>query len=840
MSDWITIEPSLDPVLEPINPIISSIDSILSLLISTLNIVQTILNVLKVFLVGVLDPLRTLVEVLIDEVRSLIMDLRQLGVYITGDWQLITSEDRFSSLVGGYSAYERRMISRLLDTSDPNRPDFTSSSAVVGAFFYVSSQDINEIVRVVNALLKFFGQSDLMGRASPYGTPTRPEMKYGTAGSGTFRGLAKATQSLIPDSVSVSWTMPAGTGGSFSPFSPSPKGFLIHVSTIPDGFQVLSLVSKAQLSSEIENIPRVAAAAVDPTTNGPLKLYGGVADIGSTADSHDWSQLEQSEDPHAPLLVLQKDQNTPLIKPSTLQGGSVPLVACTYFVKAGALNRLGVGTKFTATFQKSDLPRHASFSSGSDGFAVASEEDPTTYYFRVRALTDDYVSRLSGLSGSLTSPDNIWSDSEVRLYRFSREQTLRAVNGVLIPEDPGADGETELQPNHFTSASSPGIAEFPTAQQAQYIKAVQAAFAVAILTRADLTEANSSAEEFCYNQFASGQATGLEPAGRDLLARYSIKPVMYRAHRPGQFRLRMRWALQRIATGLQVKTAPPDSVAEAVVNSAQTLLNFRWSDIHTDYPHITILESLGIGVDQAPLETQGVGANPFCRALPKGQIEQIYAVAGGPARGPSFITKGSSDRQWVAGEGSADFSPIIYDDASSRVEFIRNALLGNTTGLQVVKGAASVLQLAAASVSRPIGDTQWIAIRLMPQALAPLDEILERLDRFLQGVMDGLEGTTDKIIAYIEAIQARIYQLQALLNQIRALLHALNFFRIPSVSGLVLVESGTEGLTSGLVSAESKPTDSASSYGGGVAVVAGGLPQVLLELLALLLSGGDN
>lgn len=848
MADWVTVEPSLDPLLEPIDPVLTQIDSVLSFLITILNIVQTILNIIKVFLVGFLDPLRTLVELVIEEVRNLIADLRQLGVYITGDWELLRSEDKFSSVLGGYQAYERRMLARLLDTTDPNRPDFTTSTAVLAAFFYVSSGDVNDLLRSVNAIVKFFGRPDLMSSASPYGTPTAPEMKYGAegAGAGAFRQLSQAVEDDIPDSVSVSWTMPAGAGGITTAFQPAPKGFLIHVSTIQDGLQVLALTAKAESSAEVENLPRVAAGAVDPVTNGPLKLFGGVADIGVTSNSKDFGSVEASDDPQAPLIVLQKDQNTPLIKPSTLKptSGDVPLLACTYFVRTTFASRMGAGTTFTATFPKSLLPKHASFSPGTDGYAEASEEDARKFWFRIRALTDDYASALANvIDGTLDSPANVYA-SDYRIYRFSREKALEAVNGVLLPENPGLDGSPAIQPSSFTAASGAGVAEFPTAAQAEYIQAVQAAVAVAILTRADLTESSflqgvgiiSSAGEFRYNQFAVGQATGLEPAGRDLLARYGIKPVWFRGNRPQQFRLRMRYALARVASDLQERAAPPESVASAVVNEAQALLTFRWSDLDEDYPNLTILESLGIGAD--PEESEGVGANPFCRGKPKYQVEAEYEETnGGPPRAPSFNERQESDI-WVIGEGSADYSPIIYSDSAAKVEFIRNALV--TNGTQVISGAASTLQLAAAAVSRPAGDTSWVAIRLLPQGLVPVDELLERLDRFLQGVLDGLEGITDKIVAYIEAIQARIYQLQALLNQIRALLRALDFFRLPSVSGLVVVASGTDGVVTELVSATNKPFDSANSYGAGVAVVSGGVPAVLLELLALLLNSGDS
>jgi hypothetical protein len=870
MADWVTVEVNLDPLLEPVDPILVTIDSVLGFLITLLNIVQAILNVLKVFLVGLLDPLRTLVELVIEEVRALIRDLRQLGVYLTGDWDLLAAEGGFSNVLGGYQAYERRMINRLQDTSDPNRPDFSSSSAALGAFFYTSSGDINELIRVVNAFLRFLGQENLAGRSAPYGRPTTPEMKFGQTGDaeGQFRPLGILAQGAgeVPDQVTVTWQMPARAGGIGQLFSPAPKGFLIHASTIPDGFNVLGLTPKDDKTGKVKDLPRVQAAAIDPTTNGPLKLYGGIADIGAAGDSKNFDPVENN-DPRAPILVLQKDQNTPLIKPSLLKEkgtSTTPLIANTYYVKTSFLQRTGAGATYTATFPRSALPLGASFQAGSDGFAEVdgSTFEPDRYWFRIRALTEDFVTALDGetatASGTPRDPASVYA-SNVRLFRFSPQRLRESRNGVLVPEPPGVNSETNLTANAFTAASSPGIAEFPTSDQITYLRAVQSAIALAVLCRADLTEASSTS--FAENVYAPGQGLrGLEGAGRDLMAQYEITETFFKGTRPQVFRQKMRWLMGRVATDLQNRAAPPATVASLIVSEAEPLLTFKWSDMETYFPDRTILESFdanltaiiqsGVNAVEVTTELRGIGANPYCRSLSKKELQTIYTQPRNPDhlpdRSPAFLSKAARTK-WIPGEGSADFSPIVYNDSTRDVEYIRNAFLART-GTEtspsdfdaVLDSAVAVLQLAAAPLSRPLTDSNWIAIRLLPQALIPLDDLLERLDRFLAGILDGLEGIIDKIVAYIEAIQARIYQLQALLEQIRALLRSLDFFALPSVSGLVIVESGTDGLTAGLVTSTNKPFDSASSYGAGVAIVAGGLPSFLLEILTLILGGGSE
>lgn len=851
---WVTVEPSLDPLIAPVYPIIETVDSILSAVITILNIVQAILNVIKAFLVGFLDPLRSIVEAIITELRNLIADLRQMGVYLTGDWELITPENNYGDLLGGYQAYERRMLGRLLDRTDPNRPNFTSSTTVLGVFLYTSSGDITEVIRVVTAILKFFGQPQLGKKIRAYSAPTAPELTYGagSAGESSFRKLGQTTIDLVPDSLSVSWSMPSGAGGMSNVFSPAPKGFLIHVSTIRDGFMVVSRTPKDLETSTVDApLPMVVSGAVDPATNTPLRLYGGIADIAaSDSDSTDFSEVEL-DDPRAPLLLLQVDQNTPLIKPSLLENGLIPLIANTYFVKTTGPLRGGPGTKYTAILARGQLPQHATFSADSDGWAQIEGElvDAETFYVRVRALTEDYVTAVELDDATLSEPSSVYGMTEVRPYKFSAGLLRQARTGVLLPEPPGPPVADQLSANSFTQASGSATATFPSAVQMQYIEAVKAAILVAVLCRADLTE--SASATFHTNVCAPGQGLhGLEGAGRDLIAHFGISPLWFKQNRPALFRQKLRWLMGRVASELQAKGAPPDSVAEAIVALAEPMLNFTWSDLggNPGFGAYSLMASIGDGAASTafPPEDEGIGANPYCRSEAKKQLDGWYLNGYGPVRSPAFMEKtvtATGVSKWIPGSGSADYSPIIYVDPSAeasstsmRVEYIRNALMAYNEG-EVVSAAAEVLQLAGAMVSRPQGDTQWLAVRLMPQGLQPLDQLLERLDRFMAGILDGLDGITEKIVAYINAIQARIYQLQALLEQVRALLRALEFFLLPAVSGLVLVESGTDGLTTALVTSENKPATSSGDYGAGVLIVAGGIPTLLLESIALVLGG---
>jgi len=840
MAEWKSVEVSTEPLLEKVQPPIDSLTAVLDFLITILSIAQQILNVLKAFLVGLLDPIRSLVEQIIQEIRDLIHDLRQLGLYMSGDWDLIKSEDRYIYLVGGYQAYERRMIGRLLDNTDPGRPDFTSSSTVVALFLYVSSGDLDTVIRLIRAIVKFFRREDLLSSSMPYGTPNTPTIKYGTDGAGVAAFRQIGSLSVTPTALTVSWSMPAPLGG--KGFSPAPKGFLIHVSTIPDGLQVISATPKAETSSDVEDLARVLSGAVDPLTNGPLKLYGGITDLNTTVP--DFSDLALP-DPRAPLLFLQAGANTPLIQPATLIHEGAPLLATTFFAKAGFVSKLGAGATFSATISKSDLPLHATFVAGSEGFAEVdgSPFEAQTYWIRIRAVTKDYIDELlPGVSGTLQNPSPVYPSGAAPYY-FTANSIVQASGGILLPEQ-ASKFSSEVGYTCMTQASGPVVAEFPSENQVRYTQAVQAAIALAVLCRADLSEAPDSG--FRESTYLPGQGLkGLENAARDILARYGFQPRWFKGRRPGAFRRKLKAVLLRVSSDLLNRALPPEGVADAIVSGAKDLLGFVWKDAHDDFPEQTILESLGLGATSSS-EDSGVGGNPFCRTINKRNLRGQYQEGQGPPRAPAFsespkveVLDTTGTVVWVSGGGSADDSPVLFNDSTGEVQFIRNAV-SQYDGGSLLDAAVAVLQLAGAWVSRPVADTQWVTIRLLPQALTPLDDLLERLDRFLQAVLDGLEGITDKIVAYIEAIQARIYQLQALLVKIRALLNSLELLRFGPASGLVLAESGTAGIVQALVAAEEKPEDSATAYGAGVVLVAGGLPTLLLDLLKKIFDGGSD
>jgi len=156
---------------------------------------------------------------------------------------------------------------------------------------------------------------------------------------------------------------------------------------------------------------------------------------------------------------------------------------------------------------------------------------------------------------------------------------------------------------------------------------------------------------------------------------------------------------------------------------------------------------------------------------------------------------------------------------------------------------SQVLSYASGSYlsGQPTG--AWVAIRLFPQGIPPVEEFLQKIADFLQAVLDGLQGIIDIIIAYIEFIQARILEFEALLRRIQALINLILQLDIGAgFSALVVFDrsgGGTDGLVRGLLGAADKPVSSQDDLGLGFALVAGGLPAAVLDLITLFFPSED-
>jgi len=793
--EWQGFSLTLDPNAF-LGGIIDTLDGILEFGISILELADLVLSVMQSLLFGLIDPIRAIVEALLDELRALIQDLANTGVYITGDFALLTPNNLFANVVGGYSAYEQRMIARFVDRTDVNRPDFSPNAPTLGVFFYVSSGDIGKVIKAISSLLALFG---------PYKT-----------GTTSFPPPA-APKAEINDSdeLVVTWSYSQVAGVVSGLLAPAPAGFIIEISTVPTGLQVVSQTAD-DMNSDSKNPPKNTYLCLDPQSNKVLNVYGGLGVCGSGASGQDWSSLEDGTQ----QLRFRLDQTTPLIKPTDLVRDGNLLLGSAYYVKAGVFPKLVPGQTFTTTFTRDMLPKHASFESGSASVV----DDTRSYYIRVRAVASDLAEVFEDALGDVEDPVGkaipLYGKA-ARLFFFSTTDVRKSgIERKFFPNASTGTDSSGLRANLYSLASSPVSVTFPSAAVKEYRGVVRLAVAVAILARMDL----KASTDYAVNRVASGNETNLEDFISQMLVRYKwfnlASPSAQEKFRTvDAFREEVLSVSTAIAADLMQKNPPSDELAALVINQAQPILDYEFSGK-------TLLELL-----ESEDSEFGLGANPML--VLDANRGGSFAVSE-PRRAPGFNVKNGVEEGvdgFIPNVGSCDNSPVLYDlqpsPTVSDISFFRNTAIES----ELIPSAANVIRIAAGILARPQDDSQWVAIRLFGQNITPLTDILDIVEGYLSGVLNTVQTLIDSIIASIQAIRARLNQLQALLETIRALLRSLSAFTISPMSALITVGNGTDGLLSKFVNSTNKPSDGPDAFGAGMVLVAGGPNRFLFELL---------
>lgn len=818
MSNWVTVQPGLP---DRFASVADTINSVVQALLVTLNLALAILNVIKAFSVGLLDPLAAILERIIDEIEGFLNDIRDMGIYIASDADLV--EFPFDNILGGYVAYERRMIGRLVDRSDPTRPNFSRQTDVVGIFLYGSADalGLEQLNYMMNQILLFFGQ---VGKASSFPAPVNLLALYGEDGSNirTYAPLPDALQVVrVPNSVAVTWRMPPPPGGASSKYaSLMPKGFIIEVSVLREGL-VLAYDTPAASGQPGTN-NRVYGLVRDPKTKLPFRLFGGKALIDAT-DLEGASYESEDLTPQTRLFAYKSATDNVPIDISALEPQDGKAVLQTaFFVRAGTFPLAGPGQGYQARLPADLMPYNAEFEVGPGGkvIAVLDPEPATTVYIRVSAVTETYRDAV-GATEQVTLIEgpgkNIWEIDSTTI-QAKAQTTGQVVLGTRRGMYPAVKSEPSL----------PLTVTFPARDTLDYMDAVTTALVVMVLSRADL----AVTLEDGFEVGKAYQPTGLEEIARFLMPRILGKKMDRYYSRdfisPDDFRSDLLRRCENLTQYLYNLTGPLGSVESTLVANSPNLLGFRWSNVDPTLPNQTILESL-----YSTDTSSGIGLNPYSIGVAgESSLQVLYRYSGVQVeRRPVFGVKGNRGF-YQKGEGSQDNSPVVYNrpnTTSLSVSFCRLVIPE-----EVYREAAAILNVASGPVSTKFlasGTGNWTALRMFPQSIPEVDAALQEVLGFADSITAGLNSVVDVILAYIEFLEARITEFQNLIIRINGLIQSAAQIDIPRTSALVVSGSGTNGVLSALVTSGNKPADSPLSYGAGVAIVAGGLPAILVEIL---------
>jgi len=671
-----------------------AINNFAELLISYLEIANVALEFVKAFIRSFLDPLVTLIELIIDEIVAILRDLRQIGLYITGDWALLgwPPED----LRGGFSAFERRMIARLSDRTDPTRPDVSSKTKVVGFFGYVSvdPSDIERLINFIITIIKMFGLS-FFPDTSRMPIPLIQNVLYGPDAVGigpefNFSSLGDALGSFDgspPQNARVTWiARPASNKHPLNPFPVlGPSGYLVTVSTLQEGIKLRyarprANTDKKPADGDADKLvqPREYGSVLD--MNGqPITLHGGAEMLSFKGSPFEYNKGISSTtaapkdgvcqvfgmlDPASNEIIPLEDlgEASVLGEPGDGKGDQFYLQR-TFLMKSGVALAQWFAGEYSMVLNIDDMPRAARWERQSDNTMKLIDDGPAANYY-------------------------------VRVWSVGKE----IAEGTKVPQwdlkssEIGTNAAKSGQPFYINLRSGDGPVSSPSAPRkmtlvgantAEYLKAVETALLLLVLSRADLPlleeitgpKPEEVAQGFRDGKWAGEQFalldTGLEDSRALLRQMFPNLDVLAKpGQSPQKWRAALATKIRQMALDIYEQTGPMPGPEAAVVQATGNLRTVTWpqliaaepvgddggqaykeaaNKLGDGYGDKALIESLDSKLPVAGMAEFGICPNIMSMGIAAKEADELFYVTPDLPAGRAFRLREDEFAMWDGG-----------------------------------------------------------------------------------------------------------------------------------------------------------------------------------------------
>lgn len=225
MADWNALEIKI-----PGKDLLESVRTILETLLVFLEVLKVILETISLFLIDFGNPLRVIIETLLNLITELFEQLRRTGLYAWFDFPNPLQDPSFHRFAGGYQAFIDRFKGSLFDGRDPFRPQATPGSSKSGFVLIVADAEaVFGMLTLVKILLRFFGKEF---SSAQYASPTNVKVfpagtKPGALGGANIDPILQTASIFGADlkGLAVEWSLASNQ------FPPDP-GFSDLVATV--------------------------------------------------------------------------------------------------------------------------------------------------------------------------------------------------------------------------------------------------------------------------------------------------------------------------------------------------------------------------------------------------------------------------------------------------------------------------------------------------------------------------------------------------------------------------------------------------------------------------------
>lgn len=213
VSSWSSVTLKFDP-LAPLEP---PLKSALVVLEAVEAVLEALLDLIKTFLLDLTNPLRAIVALLLAAIRAIINQIKSAGfaiLVVHPDFSRQDFAQVMQSVSGSYPTFETKVIQKFYDYSDIFRPDYPPGSAVGMLVLYIGSEDAQNLILQLFALLRLINSPQILtALAPPIGVTVNPARKSGDPVA-NFRGLF---DSDLSKSLVVEWRMPTNPNANQTP-----------------------------------------------------------------------------------------------------------------------------------------------------------------------------------------------------------------------------------------------------------------------------------------------------------------------------------------------------------------------------------------------------------------------------------------------------------------------------------------------------------------------------------------------------------------------------------------------------------------------------------------------
>ena len=791
-----------------IEPPIEALQSLLEAINAVLDFSLFVLDFIKAFVRDFLNPLLSIVKRIIALLKALLSDLRQIGFYFTSDRALFDDVDQ---LLGGFPAFERRMLARLTNEEDLNRPNFSPQSACFGLYIYgdtsIGNVNISKIIANIEKFLNFLF--------------TKKARKVAEVTNISARGV-KVRDGVLSDptgdAVEIQWQVASNSGAA------TVGGFIIEISTELSGYY---LAYDAELTGATVidgKAKRVRGLVTDTNDNTNLRIFGGAGLLQGITET---DQVKYNVIPNP---------NSVGIKLTQFQEAEGKLQR-TYFVPMYPLS-MDNSQNFKVAIPYEDLP---------EGYDLETSSDVPRGKIAIRVRTVGVDARKKILENSgiteqssalFRTPKAYHEGLNLKYALFTKDSLSEKGDTLTFTSVPIEGVKASLQTGgkdlRDVSPPSQPITISVTSISDDFRDMCFYAVITAILRGYDILKKTVDGKEVFVNPaIASLMPTiNMEVMGMQTSKRYK---------RSGKFGRRVKRDVNRALDKAFETVRCTETLQQTLLDSAEGITPVKEgiTEIKETFDTKKI-DSIYGTVAQAFKE---VFADKKQRLLQEDNIGTRFK---------NMKTLASIDAPFLL--------ETIKDSMSERAEVKEAQNLVEKAKFYSVQNTANVLGtdndkgefdpeeeafiLAILNLlfgSKQLdGSSNWEVLRLFPQGIPFVEDIMGKTINFMETLQETLESFGKKILKAIEAIEDKIKRIQQIINLINMFLELLKGFTLElsaPIYALAHTANGTDELVTQLLSSGLKPIseDTNETHATGMLLVAGGLPSILLELLVKML-----